>query len=238
MTKSNSSVNRGTSSCAVLLLALTGSGTSCSESARSAGTAPRAVEESAAPVMGTPSAIDTAGSSSAGGATGSEASAEGRAAIADAGAPDAVATAGDSSPASAGAPKPPARDGAGGVVLTAVVVSVRDGVRAIAAQWLNGTDRVIFLRGCGTADGWYLSDGEWREHGQFALCAAETKTIEVSPGETYVDLVGAAAPPQRGSNVWRLVARYGTGCRSGELFAASECREIHELVSVNQLRWP
>lgn len=133
---------------------------------------------------------------------------------------------------------PPLRDAGSAVVLTAVVVPVTpDGALGIAARWVNGSDRVIFLRGCATADGWYLQDGEWREHGAFGTCMVETNAVAVAPGATHVDLAGAGPPPNRGSNVWRLVARYGTGCRNGEILAASECSELHDIVSVNQVRW-
>jgi hypothetical protein len=143
-------------------------------------------------------------------------------------------TPGDSSDAGAGGV-----DGGRGVVLTAVVMSVsRNGALGIAAEWANQTDEAIFLQGCSTVEGWFLQDGQWVRHGAFAVCAAETPAVEVGPGETYVDVSGAAAsPPERGTNLWRLVGKYGVGCRRGALLGASQCREIRELTSVNQIAW-
>lgn len=132
-----------------------------------------------------------------------------------------------------------ARDAGGKVVLTAVVMTVRpNGTLGIAAEWANGTGEPIFLRGCSSVEGWYLQGGEWIRYGAFAQCAAETKAVEVGPGETYVDVTGAvASPPNRGTNVWRLVGKYGVGCRREQLFSASECRETHEVTSVNHIAW-
>lgn len=130
-------------------------------------------------------------------------------------------------------------DGGRAVVLTAVVMSASaKGALGIAAEWANHTDETIFLQGCSTVEAWFLKDGIWERYGAFALCAAETQAVEVSPGETYVDVSGAAAtPPNRGTNVWRLVGKYGVGCQRGALLAASQCREIRELTSVNQIAW-
>jgi hypothetical protein len=130
-------------------------------------------------------------------------------------------------------------DGGRAVVLRAVVMSVaRNGAPGIAAEWVNHTEEAIFLQGCSTVEAWFMKDGQWERHGAFALCAAETPAVEVGPGETYVDVSGAAAsPPNRGSNVWRLVGRYGVGCRRGALLGASQCREIREATSVNQVAW-
>jgi hypothetical protein len=151
----------------------------------------------------------------------------------------------------AGTVEPPAADGGGAasprtdagsvVVLTALVLgAARGGAPGIAGQWSNGTDQSIFLTGCATVSGWYLqADGQWQEYGAFSSCTAETNAVEVGPGETYVDRVGAAPPPtNRGTNVWRLVGKYGVGCRQGQRLGASGCSELHELTSVNQLSWP
>lgn len=230
---------RGARSAVSLLLLATAS-TRCSENARtgpSASPPPSAADAfDVAAEEATPNGVGEATTGGAGGAP-AEQGAEG---VATGGAIPLTETAapdfGGTAEGGADAAEPLAQGGE--VVLTAVIVPVTpDGTRGIAAEWTNGTDQVIFLRGCATADGWYLQGREWREHGPFAVCTAETPAVEVGPGETYLDLVGAAPPPNRGSNVWRLVARYGTGCRSGELFGASECREVHELTSVNQLRW-
>jgi hypothetical protein len=108
----------------------------------------------------------------------------------------------------------------------------------IAAEWANHTDEAIFLQGCSTVEGWFLTDARWERYGAFAVCAAETPAVEVAPGQTYVDVTGAAAsPPHRGTNVWRLVGKYGVGCRRGALLGASQCRELRELTSVNQIAW-
>jgi hypothetical protein len=130
-------------------------------------------------------------------------------------------------------------DGGRAVVLTAVVMSAaRNGAFGIAAEWVNHTEEAIFLQGCSTVEGWFLKDGQWERYGAFALCAAETQAVEVSPGQTYVDVSGAAAsPPNRGANVWRLVGKYGVGCRRGALLGASQCREIREATSVNHIAW-
>lgn len=230
---------RGARSAISLLLLATAS-TRCSENARtgrSASPPPSAADAfEVAPEEATPDGVGEAPMGGAGGAP-AEPTAEGVAsggaiALAETAAPNFGGAAGGGADAAESLAR------TGEVVLTAVVVPVTpDGTRGIAAEWTNGTDHAIFLRGCATADGWYLQGQEWREHGPFAVCTTETPAVEVGPGETYLDLAGAAPPPNRGSNVWRLVARYGTGCRSGELFGASECREVHELTSVNQLRW-
>lgn len=240
-----SRLESGTSSrsgyAAIVVLALGSCGTMCSENARRTASAPAEGEDTAVTTE-TPSLGRAGGATAEDVSPRSQGDAPGTPAgggagdreVSGAGAGPGVAAGGEGAVAS------PARDsGAAGVVLRAVVVPVTpDGTLGIAAEWVNATDQVIFLRGCGTADGWFLSsDGQWREHGAFALCAVETQAVEVAPGETYVDIAGAAVPPNRGTNVWRLAARYGTGCRSGELLAASECREFHEVVSVNQVRW-
>ncbi len=115
------------------------------------------------------------------------------------------------------------------VVLTAVV-SPGEG---IAAEWTNGTDEPIFLRGCVTADGWYLENGEWIAYGPFAQCAVETEVVQVAPGETYLDT--ALTPPERGENVWRLEGTYGVECTSGQILSQAECTQVFKLFSDNEV---
>lgn len=209
-------------------------GMSCSEHTRAGrnGLAgmPAAEERSPAPaVSGTGSADVTAGGSGGGSKESRVELPVGRGEVRAGG--GATSKQGDAG--SAGA------DGGRAVVLTAVVMSVsRNGALGIAAEWANHTDEAIFLQGCSTVEGWFLQDGQWVRHGAFALCAAETPAVEVGPGETYVDVSGAAAtPPERGTNVWRLVGKYGVGCRRGALLGASQCAEIREVTSVNQIAW-
>jgi hypothetical protein len=192
------------------------------------------------PLRGSGSAgSGSAGSGSAGsGSTGSGSAGSGNTQPAGSGDSLAAAT-GDPGGGNAGVSGGSPSDGGGGVVLTAIVVPVTpDGALGIAAEWSNGTDQSIFLAGCSTVDGWYLQGGEWQKYGAFASCVAEGNAVEVRAGETYVDRTGAAPPPaHRGSNVWRLVGKYGVDCRSGAPLGASECSELHELTSVNQVPW-
>jgi hypothetical protein len=122
-------------------------------------------------------------------------------------------------------------DGGDGVVLTALYLP---GSGTVAAEWYNGTDATIFLRGCSTTDGWYREGGDWLEYGAFAVCAMEGPEVEVAPGETYRD-PAAGVPPARGDNVWRLVGPYGTGCTPGVRFSEANCAELFETTSVNEV---
>jgi hypothetical protein len=118
-----------------------------------------------------------------------------------------------------------------GVILTAVREASSGMVNA---EWYNGTDTTIFLRGCSTTNGWYREGGEWKQYGAFAVCAMEGLAVEVPAGQTYQDLVGGV-PPDRGDNVWRLVGPYGTGCTRGVKFSQANCAELHEATSVNEV---
>jgi hypothetical protein len=114
-----------------------------------------------------------------------------------------------------------------GVVLTAVLDAGQ-----IFAEWHNGSESPIFLRGCATADGWYREADEWIEHGAFALCAVEGPVVEVAAGATHRDPLGGT-PPDRGDNVWRLVGPYGSDCTAGARFSAADCAAVHEAISAN-----
>jgi hypothetical protein len=118
-----------------------------------------------------------------------------------------------------------------GVILTALYLA---GSGVVNAEWYNGTDTTIFLRGCSTTNGWYREGGEWKAYGAFAVCAMEGPAVEVPAGETYRDLVGGV-PPNRGDNVWRLVGPYGTGCTTGVKFSQANCAELHDATSVNEV---
>jgi hypothetical protein len=120
------------------------------------------------------------------------------------------------------------------VTLRAVVSETSPGgPQGIAAEWTNGTDEPIFLRGCMTVDGWYREGSEWLEYGALAQCAAETLAVEVAPGATYLDV--SVLPPDRGDNVWRLVGPYGVDCTPGETFSEAGCSSTFELTSVNEV---
>jgi hypothetical protein len=116
------------------------------------------------------------------------------------------------------------------VVLTIVV-----GTLGPLAQWYNGTEESIFLRGCSTVDAWYREDGEWIEYGALANCAVETEIVEVTPGTGRTEPLPTA--PERGDDIWRLVGPYGVGCTPGSLFSDGECDETFEVTSYNETDW-
>lgn len=116
------------------------------------------------------------------------------------------------------------------VVLRAIVgEGGSDDSSSIIAEWTNGTDDPVFLRGCTTVDGEYLDSGAWINHGAFAQCAVETMAIEVAPGATYLD--PALPLPDRGDTVWRLIGSYGIGCSPGELLSEAGCAQLLKLTS-------
>jgi hypothetical protein len=123
---------------------------------------------------------------------------------------------------------------ASSVTLRAVMSETSPGgPQGIAAEWTNGSDETIFLRGCMTADGWYREGSEWLEYGAFAQCAVEGTAVEVAAGATYLDI--SALPPERGDNVWRLVGPYGVGCTPGEPLSQASCASTFELTSSNEV---
>lgn len=133
--------------------------------------------------------------------------------------------------ASAGAAGSGGSDSRDGVILTALL---DDASGRVNAEWYNGTDTTVFLRGCSTTDGWYREAGVWKQYGAFAACAVEGLAIELAAGATHLDLAGGV-PPDRGDNVWRLVGPYGTGCTSGVKFSQANCTELHEATSSNEV---
>jgi|SRR5690606_7919286 len=124
----------------------------------------------------------------------------------------------------------------GRVVLTSLLTE-EAGERAIMAQWENGTEHVIYLRGCSTTDGLYWDGSSFQRYGAFVQCATEGPAVAIAPGERYSDLVGAAAPPERGDGTWRLVGPYGIGCDSSELLLSAGCSEVVEIESDNDVSW-
>jgi hypothetical protein len=218
------------------IIAVAVAGMSCSENTRSGRTPVPALGGSQQSATSDGSALNTAGETGAATLVAGNVAGAGHG-----GSPGSVAGTFEPPAAGSGGAPLPQGDAGSGVVLTAIVLqAARSGAPGIAAEWSNGTDQSIFLTGCSTVNGWYLqADGQWQEYGAFSSCTAETNAVEVGPGKTYVDRVGAAPPPaNRGTNVWRLVGKYGVGCRQGQRLGASGCSELHELTSVNQLSWP
>lgn len=124
----------------------------------------------------------------------------------------------------------------GRVVLSGILTD-EAGQHTIMAQWDNGTDQTIYLRGCSTTDGLYLEDGTWQRYGAFVQCTVEGPAVELAPGERYQDVVGASAPPERGDGVWRLQGPYGIGCNSGQELSLAGCTEVIDLESENEVSW-
>lgn len=119
------------------------------------------------------------------------------------------------------------------VTLRAVVRETSPGgPMGIAAEWTNGTNETIFLRGCLSADGWYREATQWVEHGALAVCDAVIAP-EVAPGATYLDV--PVVPPDRGDNVWRLTGPYAVGCTPGETLDQADCAGRFELSSENEV---
>jgi hypothetical protein len=57
--------------------------------------------------------------------------------------------------------------------------------------------------------------------------------VEIAPGESRRFDLGL--PPERGSNVWRVMGPYGVGCTPGEKLSEADCREVFETTSTNRL---
>lgn len=122
-------------------------------------------------------------------------------------------------------------DSGDGVTLTAIL---EEDTGYVFAEWHNGTETPIFLRGCSTTDAFYRSGDSWVPHGAFAVCAVEGPAVEVAPGAVYRDPAGGK-PPERGDNVWRLSGPYGIGCTAGAKFSEASCAQTLQATSINDV---
>lgn len=116
------------------------------------------------------------------------------------------------------------------VVLTIVVSTL-----GTFAYWYNGTEDVVYLRGCSTVDAWYRDGDDWVEYGPLASCTAETEVVELNPNGLHAETLPEA--PARGDDVWRLTGPYGVGCTPGALFSEAGCDEVVEVTSFNETDW-
>jgi hypothetical protein len=124
--------------------------------------------------------------------------------------------------------------GTGGAVRDITLTAIWDG--QLHALWRNGTDRSVFLRGCGSVDLWQHFWNSWLNDGQqFVVCAAEVEAVELPPGATYADPYSCV--PDDGAGAYQLAGPYGTNCTRGLPLAQAHCASL-ETATSNSIQVP
>ncbi len=101
----------------------------------------------------------------------------------------------------------------------------------VVATWVNGTDKSIFLGGCGTYLGETTQDGKtWTQAGSGIVCVWEGIAQEVPPGG-YRDVETWTSPAGTMNGTFRLHGQWFTGCTPGQPVSQGGCSAPNEAMS-------